>query len=883
MFSLAPPPAVALRRNTLSLAILALLSATALAEEKPADLEAESTREQAQPKKTDAPVLGVVQVQGKRLDAATSVVPVRAPSSVYGGTAASVLDTPRSVTQVNAEQLANDPIRSSDDLVKYAPGIIRGGGQNAGIAPQFRAQNSEVFQDGQRAYAVRHPANFNAIEGADIVAGPSSVVYGSVSGSGGYVNYLSKKPDFDQFRTRLSGQLGTWVPDGESRDSTRFTVDNTGPISDDLAYRVSITRQRQEDYYDNVENNFDAFYGAFAWRGDGIRVDWNAAYDDYFDWNIAHGWNRATQQLADSGKYYAGRATPIIQNGGTLWSPVFESGAADSAVLGWVRRQRNAQGQYGVVNGSFQAASPNTQANPGTLRGWVYDPSLAGNGLVSLDPQKGHRAEDKSTSTRFTTQLRAELDLSPGITLANSAFYQRSEDTVDAVGAFQVQSKDNIFDNRFEFRSRNETSLFGQVLRDESNSGLIYRRESNQSIAANNSFGSTINAYDLTQDPSTKNPGDLLGLTGANPAGGNGAWIGQPGVPQFSSYYGWLNLAAMYPAGHGLYAESLAPYTAESVWTTKTLFTQHNLRFAERYGLNIGASRSWIDARIENPFVLRAGTERQDSDSYRLFSVQVSPYIKPTENSTLYYTFDRSLAVNTGFFSNGIGWGSGAGANLLNPLSFESLSVLHEVGLKVDAIPDRLFLSLAAFKQERDQSPDSNNNIARLIIKGVEATARYQPDEHLRSGLNLTRLTAYNEFTTQTGFASAGFIADNGTVFGDNNALNQRPSGRYDAVQIPEYSVSGFLDYSFDSGFGAELSGWWTSSWYLNLSKTVKVPDEYNLDLALYYRQPQWSATVRVLNLTDELNFVSGLAGSTNTFLQPMPGRSLMAQVDYQF
>ena len=29
--------------------------------------------------------------------------------------------------------------------------------------------------------------------------------------------------------------------------------------------------------------------------------------------------------------------------------------------------------------------------------------------------------------------------------------------------------------------------------------------------------------------------------------------------------------------------------------------------------------------------------------------------------------------------------------------------------------------------------------------------------------------------------------------------------------------------------------------------------------------------------------FVSGLAGSTNTFLQPMPGRTLLAQVDYQF
>ncbi len=303
------------------------------------------------------------------------------------------------------------------------------------------------------------------------------------------------------------------------------------------------------------------------------------------------------------------------------------------------------------------------------------------------------------------------------MTLANSTFYQRSRDLTDAVGAFQVQSRDNLLDNRFELRSGNETRIGDLTLRDDSNSGLIYRREFNQSIAANNHFGSTINAYDLTLDPSGKNPGDLLGLTGSNPAGGNGAWIGQPGVPQYSNYYGWLNLAAMYPAGHGLYAESLAPYTAESTWTTKTLFSQHNLRLGERVGLNIGASRSWIDARIDNPFVLAGGSDRRDSHNYRLFAFQVSPYVKPTENSTLYYTFDRSLAVNTGFFSNGLGWGSGSGANQLNPLAFQSLSVLHELGLKVEAIPDQLFMTLATFKQARDQSPDSNNNIARLIIK----------------------------------------------------------------------------------------------------------------------------------------------------------------------
>lgn len=860
----------------LSLALAVPLSFSVIAEQ-----QSTSDSNPTPPATTNEAEAEVIVITGKRLTS-DSALPNRPSSSIYG-TDASVLDTPRSISQINAEQLATDVILSSDDLIKYAPGITRGGGQNAGIAPQFRGQGSEVFRDGQRGYSVRHPANFNSFEGADIVAGPSSVIYGSVTGSGGYANYLTKKPDFENYRTSVSALIGTWIPDEESRDSTRFTVDTTGPISDSLAYRVSVTRQRQEDYYDNVENNFNAFYGALAWKpSDRLRADLNASYDDYFDWNITHGWNRPSQELVDNNQYYAGRATPIIQNGTTYWSPVFESGAANSAILGWEQRARNDQGQYLPVAGTYQTISPNTQNNPGTVRGWVYDASLPGNELVSLSRQKSQRAEDQNTSKRTVAQLRVAYDYSPTITLVNSTLYQRAEDTTNATASFQSQSEDTIFDNRFEFRTQLEGDVFGLQIKDDSNSGLIFRQEKNKAISANNSFFH-INAYDLSQDPSTKNPGDLLGLNNRNPAGGNAAWIGEPGVPQFSEYFGWLNLPAMYPAGNGLYAESVASYTAKSKWSTTTIFTQHNLRFSDAVGLNIGASHSWVDAEIENPFPLPGASLRQDSDDFRLYSFQISPYFKPTPDSTLYFTADRSTAINTGGFASGLAWGSGENANKLNSLAFDSLSELYEAGLKVDVIPDQLFFSLAGFNQARDQAPDQFNNIARLKIKGVESTVRYQPNQQIRTGLNYTYLSAYNEWTSQAGFAPRGFVPDNGTVFSDFNALNQLPSGRFDAVQIPKHTLTGYIDYRHSSGLGAELSAWWLSEWYLNLSRTVLIPNTYNFDLAVFYRQPTWSATVRVLNLTDELTFVSGLAGSTNTFLQPARGRSIVAQFEYQF
>jgi hypothetical protein len=103
-----------------------------------------------------------------------------------------------------------------------------------------------------------------------------------------------------------------------------------------------------------VKNNFNAFYGALAWRpDDSLRVDWNISYDDYYDFNVTHGWNRATQQSVDNRQYYKGRATPIIQNGSAFWSPVFESGAANSKVIGWQNRQKNDKNQY-IAVGQFK-------------------------------------------------------------------------------------------------------------------------------------------------------------------------------------------------------------------------------------------------------------------------------------------------------------------------------------------------------------------------------------------------------------------------------------------------------------------------------------------------------------------------------------------------
>jgi len=849
----------------------------------PCAIFAEETSEQAKDSNGDVITLADVVVTGANKKA--TILPKRKVTSIYG-TDSSVLDTPRVVSQVSEQQFREDVIRSADDLVKYAPSITRGGGQNANFAPQIRGQNSEVFQDSQRIYSTRHPTNLNAYEAADIVAGPTGVIFAPTSGSGGYINYLTKKPNFNKAETTISGSVGSIYAGQGAEPNFSVSIDHTAPISKELAFRVSATAQRTDDYYDNVKNNFNAFYGALAWRpDDSLRVDWNISYDDYSDFNVTHGWNRATQQSVDQGLYYKGRATPIIQNGSNFWSPVFESGAAHSKVIGWQTRQKNDKNQYIAVGPVQTSPLPSSTADQaGTIRGWVYDPSIAGNGLVKLDDDVSGRSEDKNSAKRFSTQFKLVKDINENWSVANSTLYQKSRDLGDSVGSFFTDLDHELLDNRLEFLGDHDFELLGVKINNKSSTGGAYRHEKFTSLAANNSFN--INPYDLTNDPSQKNPGDLLGLV--NNGGSTGSWIGQAGVPQYSQYFGYLNLPRMYPVGHGLYAEKGgfppngggAVYTGTGFWDTYSVFTQQNFTFNDVFGINLGINHSSIKAKLENPLVLVPTDVRSDSNKYSLLSYQASTFIKPTEKSTLYFTYDKSTALNTGVFGPFLIWGAG---NQLNPLAFDSQSELKEVGVKYEPITDQLLLTLSGFEQKRDLSPDTNGNMARFEIKGLESSLRWQLQKNIAIGANLTYLNAEYSSIIPAGFSPFGFHADNATVWGDSNALNQRKAGRYDAAGIPKYSASAYVDYQHQSGFGLNLSGWWTSNWYTNLSQTVKVPNNYNLDLGLYYRQPQWTVGLNILNLTNERNFVNGLAGANSEFLQPMRPLTVQGQFSYKF
>src|ERR1700761_1166131 len=187
-------------------------------------------------------VLEEVVVQGVKLE--DQVSPLQRKVSSVLGLEMSVLDTPRSVTEINAAQIRDESIVDVTDFVKIVSSAYTNeqfGGPNV---PFLRGQSAEIFQNGmmRTPRSDGQPLSFNSVEGFDIVKGPASVVYGPTGNVGGYVNLVTKRPYFDGQHDQATV---TWGDYGERKAQ----LDISGPLTDTLAFRVSYEGVFSGSYY----------------------------------------------------------------------------------------------------------------------------------------------------------------------------------------------------------------------------------------------------------------------------------------------------------------------------------------------------------------------------------------------------------------------------------------------------------------------------------------------------------------------------------------------------------------------------------------------------------------------------------------------------------
>src|SRR5262249_25648550 len=132
-------------------------------------------------------VLEEVVVSGVSLE--DQVSPLQRKVSSVLGLEISVLDTPRSVTEINSAQIRDESIIDVTDSAKVTANAYTTYQLGGRTVPFIGGQAAEVFQKGllRTPRSDGQPLSFNSVEGFDIVKGPADVVYGPTGNVGGYV------------------------------------------------------------------------------------------------------------------------------------------------------------------------------------------------------------------------------------------------------------------------------------------------------------------------------------------------------------------------------------------------------------------------------------------------------------------------------------------------------------------------------------------------------------------------------------------------------------------------------------------------------------------------------------------------------------------------
>jgi hypothetical protein len=268
-----------------------------------------AVRAQTSPAADDPPVqLERFEVAG--LPLADSINPLTRETDAVMGDGRGPLGTPRAVSTITTGLMNERQIHGLADVLTYAAGAYTDASYGMVTTPNIRGDLAETYLNGQRlSYNFYgYFPSFNGVEAIDVVRGPGSVVFGAGYLTGGYVNYVTKRPSFDGPATTVTTRLGTWAPGNTSYANASVQIDSTAPVSDRLAWRLSYEGQEGQTFFrrNGARDDRQDVFGALTWKPQpGTTVDFSV---QYFWQNTPEtlGVNRVNQELVWHAHYFTG-------------------------------------------------------------------------------------------------------------------------------------------------------------------------------------------------------------------------------------------------------------------------------------------------------------------------------------------------------------------------------------------------------------------------------------------------------------------------------------------------------------------------------------------------------------------------------------------------
>lgn len=174
-------------------------------------------------------------------------------------------ELPQSVRVISRQAMDDLGAVRLDDVLDYVGGVSRQnnfGGLWDNIAIRGLAGNENqgmsMLLNGLAANrGFNAPRDLADVERIEFLKGPVASLYGA-SEPGGTVNLVTKKPLWRP-ASALEFYLGSW-------QAKRVTLDSTGPVSPDLAYRINLASEDKGSFRDFVTVRRDVVAPAFTWR-----------------------------------------------------------------------------------------------------------------------------------------------------------------------------------------------------------------------------------------------------------------------------------------------------------------------------------------------------------------------------------------------------------------------------------------------------------------------------------------------------------------------------------------------------------------------------------------------------------------------------------------
>ncbi len=760
-----------------------------------------------------------------------------------------LLDIPRSVLVLSPETMEQFQIEDFNDLQNIGAGTERYNFYGIAGQPVLRGWQGGIYFNGMlRAFQRNEmPTSFGALEAMEVVKGPAPAQF-IPSHVGGYVNMLPKSPFFDESRGEFKFEFG-------SNNHYNIQVDKGGPFlagSKPAAYRVSITSQNADTWYNNVGNDFNSVYASIKMKLSEETYLFAGAEYYEFKSNENAAWNRPTQNLVDTGQYVIGEPLSLVrtENGGfadrnllsysaDFRALVVPASVVDGASLSTDQMSALKDLSDPAVRAAIYDGLPADIAQ--TTSGYLYTPDyfLAG-GPVFTEKISGKQilADPSDFADSEDLMIFADLEhfFSDSTVMTNKLFIE--DITTDKLSSYQYAFRmdQTVIDDRFSLTTTLEPSDSSTVVLDY---GVQVRKT--EATQLQDFWAEPFSRRDISRDEISQNSVFLSGAQ-FDPSTNNNYWGG--------------GFGAGGPGGHAV----------ESDLEQHGAFLSALFDMNEVFSIIASARYDTVDIKAkvpEGPTDI-AQNVTEDDDSF--FNFSINPTIKLGENASIYGAYQEAST-----------YAPTQGGAVLSTGNFGD-SELTEVGIKTSAFDGRFYASVAWYEWEQAAFNDRTNTSDPYESEGIEFEATIAVSE------NVTIIASYGDRetirTAPLGFRSMpwnladptgalndeiGLALEGGSLlhqftdaFGGFTPEGGAPSNNPDLIMpgAPETTAKLFVSSSFENGFGLSVGGVYSDKFWASMDRFILVPSSVVINSNIWYDAGSWKAMLSLENITGEDYFI---------------------------